>query len=384
MHDPAAPEFDATHFLHERYVQGGRRSAALALYYAIKPLVPRSAQLALRRAYARRQRQHGFPAWPVEPILVRHQQEQFRRRIAASEKGRAPFVGFWPSGHRFCFVLTHDVEGPAGVDNVRRVRELERRHGLVSSWNFVPEDYPVDPAVLDELRASGCEIGVHGVTHDGKLFQDRARFIAALPKIEHYLREWDAVGFRSPATRRNADWMAELPVLYDSSFPDTDPYEPQPGGCCSIFPFFFGDVVELPITLVQDHTLFEILGARSIDCWVAKTEWIAEHHGLVNVIVHPDYMLEPERLCLYDELLGFLAARPGAWHALPRDVARWWRRRAGLTIADVPGGGHEVAGDGGEASVAYAREVDGSIVYELGGSDVRSPAAPTAARPSPP
>ena len=339
---------------------------ALGLYYALKPLVPRSVQLALRRAYARRQRGREFPAWPIEPILVRHQQEQFRRQLAASADGRAPFVGFWPNGRRFCFVLTHDVEGPAGVDNVRRVLEVERRHGLVSSWNFVPEDYSVDPALFDELRASGCEIGVHGVTHDGKLFQDRARFTAALPKIERYLAEWGAVGFRSPATRRNAEWMADLPVLYDSSFPDTDPYEPQPGGCCSIFPFFFGEVVELPITLVQDHTLFEILGGRSIDCWAEKSEWIAAHHGLVNVIVHPDYMLDSERLGLYDELLGFLAARPGAWHALPRDVARWWRRRAGLTVATVPGASPEVVGQGkGDATITYAREIDGSIVYEL-------------------
>ena len=365
--DVTRADFDPAHYLYERYLDRGTRSGALALYYALKPLVPRSAQLALRRAYARRQRRRAFPAWPVEPILVRHREEELRRRIRASVDGRAPFVSFWPNGHRFCFVLTHDVEGPSGVDNVRRVLEVERRHGLVSSWNFVPEDYSVDPALFDELRATGCEIGVHGITHDGKLFQDRDRFSAALPKIERYLEQWDAVGFRSPATRRNAEWMAELPALYDSSFPDTDPYEPQPGGCCSIFPFFFGDVVELPITLVQDHTLFEILGARSIDCWVEKSGWIAEHHGLVNVIVHPDYMIEPERLRLYDELLGHLSAQAGSWHALPREVARWWRRREALTIAATPDGGHRVIGGDGEATVAYAREVDGSIAFQLDG-----------------
>ena len=64
---------------------------------------------------------------------------------------------------------------------------------------------------------------------------------------------------------RNADWMPELGCLYDSSFPDTYPFEPQAGGCCSIFPFFLGDLVELPITLVQDHTMWEILRHDAMD-----------------------------------------------------------------------------------------------------------------------
>ena len=41
--------------------------------------------------------------------------------------------------------------------------------------------------------------------------------------------------------------------------------------------------------------------------WREKASWIAEHHGLVNVLVHPDYARSAERLRKYDELLGFLA-----------------------------------------------------------------------------
>ena len=183
------------------------------------------------------------------------------------------------------------------------------------------------------MRAAGCEVGLHGIKHDGKLFGSRAQFEAELPKIHDYLQRWDAVGFRSPATHRNAEWMHELACLYDSSFPDTDPFEPQPGGCCSILPFFFGDVVELPITLVQDHTLWEILRAQSIDLWAEKSEWIIANHGLINLITHPDYLDTPERLALYEEFLGFLAGQPDGWHALPRDVAGWWRVRDGLGCA---------------------------------------------------
>jgi hypothetical protein len=93
-------------------------------------------------------------------------------------------------------------------------------------------------------------------------------------------------------------------------------------------PFFLGDLVELPITLPQDHTLFEVLREPDIAIWRHKADWLADHDGLVTVLTHPDYLLAEDRLRRYDELLRHLAGLRGGWHALPRDVARWWRRRA--------------------------------------------------------
>lgn len=353
---------DPEHLLYERYVgSGGGRSRKMDVYYAVKPLLPRRVQLALRRAYAPRQARREFPRWPFEPTLVEHREAELLRRVRESGAGCLPFVSYWPEGKRFCSVLTHDVEGPAGVANVMRVIELERRYGFVSSWNFVAEWYPIPDGLFDEVRAAGCEIGVHGVLHDGKLFADRASFESNLPKIGSYAREWGAVGFRSPATHRNAEWMHELPVEYDSSFPDSDPFEPQSGGCCSIMPYFFGDVVELPITLTQDHTVFEILREPGIDLWRRKAEWLMERRGLVNIIVHPDYVVEQRFLDRYEAYLAFLAERTDGWHALPRDAARWWRQREGLTV-DADG---RIAGETDyDATVAYAAERDGRLVVQ--------------------
>jgi hypothetical protein len=308
-------------------------SVPLRAFYTLKPALPRSLQLALRRAYAHRQARRRFPAWPIEPILVDHEDHELRRRVRESVDARLTILESWPDGHRFAAILTHDVEGPEGVANIPIVQAIERRHGFVSSWNFVAEWYPIPPGLFDDLRAGGCEIGLHGIHHDGSLFRSRESFEAALPKIRRYLAEWQAVGFRSPATHRNADWMPELGCLYDSSFPDTDPFEPQAGGCCSIHPFFIGGLVELPITLVQDHTLFEILRRRSIDLWIQKSDWIIRHRGLINVIVHPDYLLTQERLKLYEAFLIHLRERidrDRGWHALPREIATWWRTRARL------------------------------------------------------
>jgi peptidoglycan/xylan/chitin deacetylase (PgdA/CDA1 family) len=320
--DPVTmPAHDERHYLEERY-RGTEspRSRAQTAYYTLKPLLPRRLQLAMRRLYAKRQARREFPRWPIEPILV-------ERREAEMREGRLPALANWPEDKRFAAILTHDVEGLAGVANVRKIIELERRHGFVSSWNFVAEWYPIEDGLFDYVRAAGCEVGLHAIKHDGKLFESRARFEAELPAIHEYLERWDADGFRSPATHRNAEWMPELGALYDSSFPDTDPFEPQSGGCCSILPYFLGEMVELPITLVQDHTLWEILREDTIELWTSKSDWIAEHGGLINLITHPDYLNTPARLRMYEEFLEHLAARPDGWYALPREVAAWWRTR---------------------------------------------------------
>jgi len=325
---------DKRFYLEERYVQRPASARMLPLFYRVKPVIPRPAQMAVRRSIARRQRRRHeagrlFPHWPIEPLLVEHHDD-----------GRAA-VDNWPGGHRFAYVLTHDVEGPAGLANIDALLELERAHGMVSAWFLVAGDYVVDETVLRAIRAAGCEVGLHGLHHDGQLFQSRRHFERQLPWIHRYLDEWDAEGFRSPSTHRNAEWMPELGASYDSSFPDTHPFDAQPGGCCSILPFFLGDLVELPITLPQDHTLFELLREPDIALWRQKAAWIAEHGGLVTVLVHPDYALTADRLRHYEELLAFLGGLDGGWHALPRDVARWWRRRAALeAVIELKDGAH--------------------------------------------
>ncbi len=255
IRDGHPPEY----YLRERYRKSAGIGQLARAYYAIRPMMPRAVQLALRRLYARRQAKVSFPRWPVEPILVERANGEIKARIEESRAGMIPLINFWPGRYRAAVTLTHDVEGELGVANIGRVRELERRYGVVSAWNFVAERYPFDRRVLEGLKAEGCEIGLHGLYHDGKTFSSRKTFEERLPRMNAYFKEWGVVGFRSPATHRNADWMPEIAAAYDSSFPDTDPFEPQAGGCCSIFPFFLGDMVELPITLVQDHTLIEIL-----------------------------------------------------------------------------------------------------------------------------
>jgi peptidoglycan/xylan/chitin deacetylase (PgdA/CDA1 family) len=371
--DPTEADFDPNHFRLERYTEReAGQSPLMRGYYAVKPLLPRPLQIAIRRRHAARRARREFPAWPIEPLLVDHERARFRRRIEETGGTQVPFVGYWPEGRQFASIVSHDVEGPEGIANIPRVLEVERKHGIVSCWNFCAEWYEIPDGTFEAVRAAGCEVGLHGILHDGKLFRDRASFEANLPKIHRYLEQWDVAGFRSPATHRNPDWMPELGCLYDGSFPDTDPFEPQAGGCCSIFPFFIGNLVELPITLVQDHTLWEILDDESIDRWVEKAEWVASNHGLVQLLVHPDYLLSDERLALYDSFLEWLSAldRDGSgWHALPGEVAEWWRQRATLSCTQDGNGEARIEGGpgAGRATVGWARkDASGEVALQLG------------------
>jgi hypothetical protein len=269
-----------------------------------------------------------------------------------------PWIAPWPDGHRWAIVLTHDVETDEGLRRMPLLRAVEERTGSRSSWNFVPGRYTVPDELVVDLQTSSNEVGLHGLHHDGRDLEP-GHVEQRLPEMRRHAERWGAVGFRSPATHRSWDTMARLPFAYDSSFPDTDPYEPQPGGCCSLLPFFVGDVVELPITLPQDHTLFVILGARDARTWLDKIAWIRERGGLAVVLTHPDYVHAAPALPAYEELLTTVAADPDVWRPLPKEVAAWWRRRAETEV--VPDGlGWSLAGPGAhEARIRMTSPAEG-------------------------
>jgi hypothetical protein len=273
-----------------------------------------------------------FPlGWPIEDRYVRFQFACAAEVLRQRKVDCGVHVNFWPEGRRFALVLTHDVESAAGVEFAPRLAELEERLGFHSSFNFVPERYRVDPELLSALRQRGFEVGVHGLKHDGRLFSSQRIFTRRAAKINEYLRAWAATGFRAPYTHRNPEWLQALNIEYDLSFFDTDPYEPMPGGAMSIWPFLLGSFVELPYTLVQDHTLMVVLGERTPSAWLDKVDFVERWRGMALVNAHPDYLLEPQRLAIYEAFLRAMKEKENYWHAAPGEVARWWRRRAGFT-----------------------------------------------------
>jgi hypothetical protein len=250
----------------------------------------------------------------------------------------------WPGGKQFALVLTHDVEGRAGLDRCVEVAALEERLGFRSAFNFIPEgDYAAGRELRDRLIAAGFEIGVHDLHHDGSLYWSRSAFQKAAKRINRYLEQWNAVGFRSGFMFHNLDWLRDLAIEYDSSTFDTDPFEPQPDGVGTIFPFWIRGhqpgtgYVELPYTLPQDSTLFLIFRDHAINVWKAKLDWVAAHGGLALVNVHPDYLafdgqkpgVSEFSPAVYEELLTYAKSHyAGAyWHTTPKELARYVRQQ---------------------------------------------------------
>jgi hypothetical protein len=306
------------------------RAAALRGYYLARPAIPRSVQLALRRLFTRVQAASSFPGWPIEDSL--HDFYDWLFAVIAELAARpVPFLGLWPDGRSWALVLTHDVETAVGYSEMDLLRGPERARGYRSSWNFVGGRYQVDDETVRSLQDDGCEIGVHGLRHDGRDLAGRL-IDERLPAMWEHARRWNAVGFRSPATHRGWELMHRLGFAYDSSYTDTDPYEPQPGGCCTYLPYLNRGTVELPITLPQDHTLFTILRHADAGLWLRKAGHIRNRGGMVLVLTHPDYAHDQRLANGYQALLDTFAADGTAWHALPREVAAWWRGRAASTI----------------------------------------------------
>jgi hypothetical protein len=297
-----------------------------------------------------------FPlGWPIEARYARFQFEIMKNLLALTAQPSIQFRPLWPNGICSAFVLTHDVESNDGQKFVRCVADLEEEHGFRSSFNFVPEGYRVDMNLLSELRQRGFEVGVHGLKHDSRLFSSKQHFLYCAEKINHYLDEFEAVGFRAPSTIRNPEWMQALNIEYDLSFFDTDPFEPMPGGTMSIWPFYTGRFVELPYTLVQDYTLTSVLDKTTPEIWLDKIEFIEEFHGLALVNSHPDYLAQETDLNVYHDFLITMKNRKGFWHALPRDVARWWRSRTTNPFS--------LAGHDGSMATASLR--DGELIMGI-------------------
>lgn len=308
-------------------VSATAKRVAMRGYYRLRPILPRPAQIAMRRLFSRAQLRARFPRWPIETAV--HDLYTMLFRLVGDLAGEPiPHLAVWPHGSSWALVLTHDVESKAGYEVVRSLQVAEASSGYRSSWNFVPErDYDVEDELVQELLAAGFEVGVHGLRHDGLDLDSYSTFQERLPAIQRYARRWHAAGFRSPATHRVWEWMPLLGFDYDSSYTDTAPFEPQSGGCCTWLPYHNGDLIELPITLPQDHTVFEILRRSDEALWMEKARFLRSRGGMALLLTHPDYMLGGLVRDAYMRFLQAFGDDASAWRALPRDVSAWWRRR---------------------------------------------------------
>jgi peptidoglycan/xylan/chitin deacetylase (PgdA/CDA1 family) len=346
-------EESAQHYLLEEYLSLEDRQPPTRMnaYYRIKDLIPATIRHQLNSAAIRMRSRRQFPQWPCESALIDIWRGWLRASLELQDVNDGWHIGFWPGGARCCVVLTHDVESLAGMSQMERMADLEERHGFRSSWNLPLAQYKVDWNIVERLRKRGFEFGAHGLSHDGRLFRSEADFSELAPEIERIARAQGLKGFRSPSTLRRAEWIGIMKFEYDCSFSDSDPYEPQPGGTCSLFPFFLGELIELPYTLPQDHTLIHLLRRSPLPVWTSKASWIESLGGMILTLTHPDYCGYGRYFAEYGTLLERLSGLASVWRALPSEVAGWWRQREKLVLTvdrDTP----IIEGAGAERAVA--------------------------------
>lgn len=343
-----------------------------SFYYQLRPLTNRSMRIGVQRFRAAKWEKRRFPRWPVDTTVEDICETLLLLSLKAKGIDSIPFIWFWPRGARGCIAMTHDVETTAGRDFCMQLADIDDSFGIKASFQIVPEKrYEVTPDYLNSLRARGFEVCVQDLNHDGRLFDDREEFERRVAKINRYGREYGAKGFRSAVLYRNLDWYEEFDFSFDMTVPNVAHLDPQRGGCCTVMPYFIGDMLELPLTTVQDYTLFHVLNERSIDLWKNQLEKILSKNGMATFIVHPDYVVETETQAVYKELLAALdqmRKKDALWFALPSDVDSWWRARSQMSIVKD----HKswrIVGEGADSAVlAFAKAVDGRLVYELAGT----------------
>ena len=188
-----------TNLLEERYQVRPQPPSAIAArgYYTVRPLLPRNAQLTIRRRFRRIQERSTFPGWPIETAL--HRMEALVLSLVQRVAARAP-PWLAPGRHRTTgrssLPTTSNAKPDTRISGMSG--SLEARHLLRSAWYLVPDrDYRVESSLLDELRAEGCEVGLHGLRHDGRDLAE-STFPQRREAMRRYAHEWGARGFRGP------------------------------------------------------------------------------------------------------------------------------------------------------------------------------------------
>jgi hypothetical protein len=378
IHFPFNPDTLIDNLRHERYKQAltlvaDKRMLKHPLirggYYAIRELLPVFIRRQLQKIYFSDWQRLPFPTWPVDCTVDSFHCELLRLYIKARGLERAPFIWFWPEGAPSCLIMTHDVETASGVAFTPRLMDLDDRYGLKASFQVIPESrYTFSEEFVSNIRNRGFEFNIHDLNHDGQLFKEHSEFVRRAARINQYAEKYAARGFRSGAMYRNQEWFGAFTFSYDMSVPNVAHLEPMRGGCCTVMPYFVGDLLEIPLTTAQDYTILHILNEETIDLWKVQIDLILRQNGLISFISHPDYLIDRRARNVYETLLGYvkqLIAKNKLWSPLPCELNDWWRARSQMRLTGQ-GNNWTIEGPQSErARVAFARDDGNRLIYEF-------------------
>lgn len=364
---PFDPSEVVANLHYERYATCSRKKTGTArlirsTYYLARPLLPVPVRKHLQKIHLSGWQNLAFPRWPVDTTVDSLMKELMAIAVRQQKRALVPFIWFWPEGKNGCAIVTHDVETQLGVNWSARLMDINESFAIPASFQVVPEErYPVTEKYLDSIRKRGFEVNVQDLNHDGQLCRERELFEQRVARINEYGKRYEAAGFRAGVLYRNQEWFNLLDFDYDTSVPNVAHLDPQRGGCCTVMPYFIGNLVELPVTMTQDYSLFHILNDYSVQLWDQQIKMILRKNGMINVIIHPDYITRAREEAIYAELLAMLdhvRRNENVWIALPRDVSTWWRQRSQMRLVQRDDEWC-VEGPGSERAVVTYATLDG-------------------------
>ena len=346
-------------------------AATRSVYYLLRPFLSVGVRKHLQRLRLKGWERIVFPKWPVDDSVDRIMRVTMELLLKHGRAAEIPFIWFWPAGAPACAVMTHDVEGPAGREFCNHLADLDDSFGIRSAFQMIPGN-PLERPIVEDLRRRGFEVNLHDLEHNGSLFRDQASFHRRVVEINRFAKQFGCRGFRSGAMYREQSWFGAFEFSYDMSVPNAAHLEPQRGGCCTVMPYFNGDLLELPLTTTQDYSLFHILGEYSVQRWQQQTEMLLSRNGLISFIAHPDYLVRQRAEEVYVELLRHLCrlrTERGLWIALPGQVNDWWRARRRMTLVRQGSSWRIDGPDSERARIAYATLDSGNVVFRVPNAD---------------
>ena len=299
--------------------------------------VPRSIR---DRVFRSSQRLFEVPEYRLGPIECLR--TIFLASIVTVSERPIARLGFWRRGKTYALSLTHDVETRAGLEKgAKTILEVERELGVRSTWNLQSDGYPLDRTVMASLAEWG-EVGSHDTVHDGRLaFLEFDEKVERLKKCREKLElagDTRVRGFRAPLLQHSRELLSaacKAGYEFDSSVPSWEFLSPtslKPHGVGTVFPFYVNGILEIPVSLPQDHQLLRVkgLGPReTVDYLLRSGRRVRSLGGPCVVLVHPDYEFgSEENVADYQRLVSVFQKDSECDVMTLGELSSWWKRRS--------------------------------------------------------
>ena len=137
----------ATNLREERYRQNGYNflqktttaEAAQRFYYLLRPFMGVGVRKHLQKVRLSGWDKIPFPRWPVDRSVDALMESAMTLALKAQGHTQIPFIWFWPDDSSACAMMTHDVEGQAGLDFCDELMNIDDSYAIKSAFQLIPE-----------------------------------------------------------------------------------------------------------------------------------------------------------------------------------------------------------------------------------------------------